>query len=80
MLYDDSDPEGPTDAELKAIEAEWPRIEAELKQLDAWIRFLTADDGLSPLPRRRLRRAEHRVLRTAAALASRPPDAPRRAA
>jgi hypothetical protein len=58
----------PTPAELAEIEQEWPLIEAELSLLDAEIRILTADGGPSPLDWRRLRHAERRVLREAAAL------------
>lgn len=61
---------GPTEAHLTAIRAEWPLIEAELAQLDAEIAMLYAADrgGPSPLDWRRLRRAEQRVMREAAAL------------
>lgn len=62
------DEAGPTPAELAAIEREWPLIEAELALLDAEIRVLTADGGPTVLDWRRLRRAEARVLREAAAL------------
>jgi hypothetical protein len=54
--------DGPTSADLAAIEAEWPLIDAELAVVDAEIRRLSADGGLSPLDWRRLRRAERRVL------------------
>jgi hypothetical protein len=52
----------PTAADLAAIEAEWPLIEAGLCVLDAQIRALCAEGGPSPLDWRRLRRAEHRAL------------------
>ena len=52
----------PTAADLAAIEAEWPLVEAELGLLDAQIVALSAARGLSPLDWRRLRRAERRVL------------------
>jgi hypothetical protein len=54
--------DGPTVADLAAIEAEWPLIEAELAVTDAQIRVLLAAPGPSPLDWRRLRRAEHQVL------------------
>ncbi len=64
----------PTLADLSAIEAEWPLIEAELSVLDAEIANIYAADhgGPSPLDWRRLRRAEARVTRVAAELAARP--------
>lgn len=52
----------PTAAELAAIEAEWPVIEAELAALDAEIRALTAGGRVCELDRRRVRRAQRRVL------------------
>lgn len=58
----------PTSADLAAIEREWPLIEAELELLDAEILILTAVGGPTALDWRRLRRAEARVLREAAAL------------
>jgi hypothetical protein len=74
MLRDDlmtgPDGDGPTLEELAAIEAEWPLIAAGIDLVDAEIRVLTADGGPSPLDWRRLRRAEARVLREAAAYAS----------
>ena len=62
----------PTDADLSAIDAEWPLIEAELSVLDAEIALIRATDqgGPSPLDWRRLRRAEARVTRVAAELLS----------
>jgi hypothetical protein len=65
----------PTSADLAAIEAEWPLIEAELSLLDAEIRALYAAGGPSPLDRRRIRRAEQRVMRVAAALGEPSTDA-----
>lgn len=64
----------PTRAELAAIEAEWPRIAAEMDLLDAEITMLYAADrgGPTPLDWRRLRRAEARVTRVAAELAAEP--------
>jgi hypothetical protein len=59
----DLDHDGPTAADLAAIEHEWPLIEAEIALVDAEIRVLTAPHGPSPLDWRRLRRAEHRVIR-----------------
>jgi hypothetical protein len=67
---------GPTAAELASIEAEWPLIEAELAMLDAEITILTSQGGASPLDWRRLRRAEARVTRVAAELATRIPSRP----
>lgn len=66
--------DGPTVAELDAIEAEWPLIAADLDVLDAEITIINAADhgGPSPLDWRRLRRAEARVTRVAAELAARP--------
>ena len=61
----DADPAGPTQAELAAIEREWPLIEAELALTDAEIHALNVRGGPSPLDWRRLRRAEQRVLREA---------------
>ncbi len=72
-------PEPPAD-DLAAIEAEWPVIDAEFGVLDAQIAMLYAEDrgGPTALDWRRLRRAEARVTRAAAGLASRPaPDARR---
>lgn len=56
------EPGEPTAADLAAIEAEWPLIEAALGVVDAEIRALSADGGPSPLDWRRLRRSERRVL------------------
>ncbi|MEU3457102.1 DUF6284 family protein [Micromonospora sp. NPDC006766] len=71
----------PTAADLAAIETEWPLIAAELDVLDAEISLIYAEDhgGPSPLDWRRLRRAEARVTRAAADLATRTTDT-RRAA
>lgn len=52
----------PTTAELAEIEREWPLIAAELDLLDAEIAVLSAEGRASKLDRRRVRRAEHRVL------------------
>jgi hypothetical protein len=73
MFPDDIDPDGnnPTGADLAAIEAEWPLIEAELALLDAEIHILIAAHRVSELDWRRLRRAEDRVTRQAAELATR---------
>ncbi|GAA0573367.1 hypothetical protein HPO96_17440 [Kribbella sandramycini] len=54
--------EDPTPADLAAIEAEWPQIAAELDVLDAEIAELTNSPYMSELDRRRVRRAERRVL------------------
>lgn len=63
----------PTNADLDAIDAEWPLIDAELSLLDAEIALINAADygGPSPLDWRRFRRAEARVTRVAAKLADR---------
>lgn len=52
----------PTAADLDAIDAEWPALEAELELVAIEARILTAHGGPSPLDWRRLRRAEHRAL------------------
>ena len=62
--------EEPTAQDLAAIEREWPLIEAEMALVDAEIRILTADGGPTALDWRRLRRAQARVAREAAALLS----------
>ena len=54
--------EEPSAAELAAIEQEWPLIAAELDLLDAQIAFINAGPYASVLDRRRVRRAERRVL------------------
>jgi hypothetical protein len=69
--YRDLADDGPTAAELAAIDDEMPLIEAEMDVVSAEIRVITADPDASPLDWRRLRRAEARVLREAAAYASR---------
>ena len=71
------DIDGPSAADLAAIEAEWPLIETELSLLDAQIALINAADrgGPSPLDWRRLRRAEAAVTRVAAELADRPAGA-----
>ncbi|MBE1489121.1 hypothetical protein H4W31_004759 [Plantactinospora soyae] len=53
---------------MASIEREWPLIAAELDLLDAEILILSAVGGPSPMDWRRLRRAEQRVMRAAAAL------------
>ena len=65
--------DGPSPAELDAIEAEWPLIAAELDVLDAEIHLIYADDhgGPTALDWRRLRRAEAKVTRIAADLSVR---------
>ena len=52
----------PTPEELAAIEAEWPEIEAGLVELDAEIRALQVGGLVSELDRRRVRRAQRRVI------------------
>ena len=66
--------DGPSAADLAAIEAEWPLIAAELDLLDAEINLINAADrgGPTVLDWRRLRRAESKVTRVAAELAARP--------
>lgn len=53
---------GPSAAALAEIEREWPFIAAELDLLDAEIAVLSAEGRVSALDRRRVRRAERRVL------------------
>lgn len=60
----------PTGAELAAIEAEWPEIEADLDVVDAMARMALADRP-SEIDWRRLRRAEHRALAVRARLTGR---------
>ncbi|TCO45542.1 hypothetical protein EV646_108165 [Kribbella antiqua] len=62
--------EEPTPADLAAIEQEWPLITAELDLLDAQIAYINAGPAASVLDRRRVRRAEHRVMVVARELAS----------
>jgi hypothetical protein len=54
--------EEPTTADLADIEREWPLIEAELALLDAEIAALVAGGWATELDRRRVRRAQRRVL------------------
>jgi hypothetical protein len=54
--------EEPTAADLAMIESDWPLIAAELDLLDAQIAYLNAGPSPSVLDRRRVRRAERRVL------------------
>ncbi|MGW1344254.1 DUF6284 family protein [Kribbella sp. NPDC002412] len=63
--------EEPTAADLAGIEQEWPLIAAELDLLDAQIAFINAGPYASVLERRRIRRAEHRVLEIGRELADR---------
>jgi Family of unknown function (DUF6284) len=58
----DFNKDGPSAADLAAIEAEWPVIEAELGVLDAEIAALGTTGGPSPLDWRRLRHARRRLL------------------
>ena len=64
----------PTPADLAGIEREWPLLAAELELLDAEISFINAGPAASELDRRRIRRAEHRVLEVARDLADRAPE------
>ena len=67
----DFEADGPSPSDLAAIEAEWPRIEADLFELDAAIRTLNlADHGPSELDWRRVRRTESQATRTAVRAAS----------
>ncbi|MEU4032954.1 DUF6284 family protein [Streptomyces collinus] len=59
----------PTDAELDAIEHEWPLILAEVDLLDAQI--TTLDRVPNEMDARRLRRARNRVLSARCVLANR---------
>jgi hypothetical protein len=61
---------GPTLADLAEIEREWPLIAAELDLLDAEIAALSAEGRVSRLDRRRVRRAERRVLEVGRDLAA----------
>ncbi|MEV6890783.1 DUF6284 family protein [Kribbella sp. NPDC051137] len=63
--------EGPSAAELTAIEQEWPLIAAGLDLLDAEIAFINAGPYASELETRRVRRAERRVLEIGRDLADR---------
>lgn len=67
------DGDGPSVRDLAAIEREWPLIESELALLDAEISFITAGPAASEIDRRRIRRAEHKVLKVARALAAHDP-------
>lgn len=53
----------PTARELRAIDAEWPVIAAELEVLDAVIAALNTGEESCELDRRRLRRAQARLSR-----------------
>jgi cob(I)alamin adenosyltransferase len=61
--------ENPSAAELAEIEQEWPLIAAELDLLDAQIAYINAGPAASVLDRRRVRRAERRVLAVSRELA-----------
>jgi hypothetical protein len=75
------DEDGPSPDDLAAIDAEWPLIAAELDVVDAEIAILNAGwRGPTDLDWRRLRRAEHLVLRTATQLAATHPPATTRTA
>lgn len=63
--------DGPTLADLAAIESAWPLVAAELDLLDAEIALLNAGLEASALDRRRVRRAERRVLSARGELAVR---------
>jgi hypothetical protein len=57
----------PTRRELRAIEAEWPLIAAELAVVEAECAALQTGEESSELDRRRLRRAQSRLTRRIAA-------------
>jgi hypothetical protein len=63
MTWDERVQSEPTAADLAAIEAEWPLIDAELAVVEAEARMFRPG-GPSPLNWRRLRRAERQVLAT----------------
>jgi hypothetical protein len=63
----------PSAADLAGIEQEWPLIAVELDLLDAQIAFINAGPYASALDRRRVRRAERRVLEVSRDLADRDP-------
>ena len=63
VSWDDREP---TKAALRAIDAEWPLIAAELAVLDAEITALSAHPAPSELDRRRLRRTQSRLTRVMA--------------
>jgi hypothetical protein len=65
-----SDDDGPSAQDLAAIEREWPLIESELALLDAEISYITAGPAVSALDRRRVRRAQRRVLAVGRELAA----------
>ena len=62
--YEEADPEeGPSLAELAAIDAEWPVIEAEMNVVDAEITVLTGPGHTTTdVEWRRLRAAERALL------------------
>ena len=62
MTWNERVPGEPTAADLAAIEAEWPLIEAELAVLDTEIRALSVAGVPSPLDWRRTRRAVRQLL------------------
>lgn len=66
--------EEPTAADLAAIDREMPLIEAEMNLLDAEIALDNAGPDALPLARRRVRRAERRVLEVTRKLANREPE------
>lgn len=61
----------PGSEDLAAIEAEWPLIAAELELVNAEVAALAAPSAVCELARRRVRRAEARVLVEARAWAAR---------
>ncbi|WP_433008389.1 DUF6284 family protein [Kribbella sp. CA-294648] len=67
--------EEPTASDLAKIDREWPLIAAELDLLDAQISFINAGPSPCALDRRRVRRAERRVLAVSRELADADADA-----
>lgn len=76
----DFDTAGPTPAELAAITAEWPQIQADMDALadpdyiDALVDAIDAVERLAPseMDRRRQRRRTARITRVAVELVARP--------
>jgi hypothetical protein len=57
----------PTDAELDAIDVEWPLIAAELELLDVQLAIMAGAGPLDDFEVRRLRHAQREVIRAALA-------------
>lgn len=79
-MLTDFDTAGPTPADLAAITAEWPQIQADIDALanpdyiDALVDAIDAVERLAPaeMDHRRQRRRTARITRVAAELAARP--------